>query len=224
MIKIILTSFVMLLLLTPVAHSGNIFTDTVSYVQEIYFDNVNNIVNFYSYTLNNINNIVASGNITGENVFIPADIFIHTDDSKAVTVVGTWHNITLTHNTDTVKYNIEHNYNDATNDTVTILAAGIYDISYHGRFNDSAANPNSHAVMRIIVNGEELHGSGSCTPTTKQNDQIIVRQLDSHALLEIGDKIKLQMTAGATTITMEPCSSPYIVHGDSASLSLHKIR
>ena len=182
------------------------------------------MVNFYNYNLNNINNLIANGNITGENVFIPANIFLHTDDSKNVASAGVWYNITWTHNTDIIKFNMNHTYNDNTNDTVLPYDTGTFEMKFHGRFNDTAANPTSYAIMRVIVNGNEVHGSVSCTPTTKQNNHVIVSSPLFHVDLVAGDEIKVQFTAPVTTISMEPCSSSYIDHSDSASFTLKRIR
>jgi hypothetical protein len=220
--KMIICSVIVLCLLIPAVSADNVFTDTHSYVQEVYFDNVNNLVNFYNYNLNNINNLIATGNITGENVFIKSDIFLHTDDSSNVAIAGKWYNVTFTHNTNIIVQGINHTYNDVTNDTIIPTYTGVYDLKFAGNFNDTSVNPSEYAYMRIIVNGVEVHGSGAYSYISKQYAHVIV---NGCARIEItaGDEVKLQFTGTSTNTNLE-AQSGYFDHVDSARLCLVRIR
>jgi len=166
-------------------------------------------------------NVIASGNVTADNIFEKADIFVHADSSQSVTSAGTWYNVTFTHESD-IKQRITHTYNDATNDTITIVDDGVYDFKYAGDFNDTNANPDDYAYMRVIVNGVEIHGSGVQSYLSKQYAHIIVSGC-ARAELNSGDEIKLQFTSSSTDTNLET-QNGYFDHADSARMCLIRIR
>jgi len=78
---------------------------------------------------NRSKNVDFVGNVTAENVFLPALLVTHTNNTIPVATAGVWYNITYDLHDDLVKINILHTYNDDTNDTFTINAEGHYRIS-----------------------------------------------------------------------------------------------
>ncbi|GAH24956.1 unnamed protein product, partial [marine sediment metagenome] len=95
--------------------------------------------------------------------------------------------------------NINHTWNDATNDTFTILYTGIYNIRYQMLFKDTAINPTSKIESRLILNTAEIHGSLISVETHKKDK---LEQVGCNILEQFyaGDTIKLQFTADATTV------------------------
>ena len=171
-----------------------------------------------------VNDIKFDGdNATGGNLFINADIFLHTDMAQAVGGAGTWYNVTFTHNGD-YKHNIDHTYNDDTNDTITIIYDGIYDVKYAANFNNTNANPDDYAVIRLIVNGVEHNSSGMGSgKITKQNAHVPVSGC-TRINLSTGDEVKMQFTSTSTDTNIELQSNLYLEHYDSARICLSRIR
>lgn len=166
-------------------------------------------------------NVIASGNMTADNVFVNSDIFVHTDDSSNVASAGVWYNITFTHESD-IKQGITHIYNDATNDTITITDTGVYDIKFAANFNDTSANPDDYAYLRIAQNGIEINGSGMFGYLNTKDIQLTVSGC-VRADLTSGDNIKLQFTSTSTNTNLET-QDGYLDHSDSARMCLQRIR
>ncbi|MCK5281867.1 MAG: hypothetical protein KAK00_00495 [Nanoarchaeota archaeon] len=186
-------------------------------------DNWTGNMNAGDYNITNISNVDANGNITAENVFILSDIYLHTDYARAVSNAGTWYNISFTHNGNILKQNIQHTYNDNTNDTITILNSGIYDFKYAANFNNTNANPDDYAVIRLTINGIELNGSGMGRHMSKANANVPITGCTRYNLTA-GDEIKMQFTSTSTDTSLELQSGLYLDHYDSARLCIVKIR
>lgn len=164
-----------------------------------------------------------TGNVTADNVFILADIYLHTDTVEAIGTAGLWYNVTFIYNGDAIKHNINHTYNDSTNDTITILYDGIYDFKYAANFNNTNANPDDYAIIRLLINGIEHNGSGMGRHMTKQNAQVPVTSCTS-INLTAGDEIKMQYTSTSTDTNLMVQSDLYLEHYDSARLCIKRIR
>lgn len=164
-----------------------------------------------------------AGDITSDNVFILADIYLHTNVVQAIGTAGTWYNVSFIHNGDTIKHNINHTHDNDTNDTITILYDGIYDFSYAANFNNTNANPDDYAIIRLIVNGLEHNGSGIGKYMTKQNAQITVNGCTA-INLTTGDEIKMQFTSTSTDTNLMLQSDLYLEHYDSARLCIKRAR
>jgi len=164
--------------------------------------------------------VIFGGNVTAENVYLPTYISTHTNASINA-VEGVWINITFDKHADTIKSKIDHTYNDATNDTFTILSNGVYRIDYGISYLDSQANPNNIIAIRIINNNAEIDGSVFEKDTTKQNAVgTIYRSVATS--LTAGDKVKLQFISNSTTVALETPGT-YGGHPTSANINIHKI-
>ena len=107
--------------------------------------------------ITNAGDIVASGNITADNVWLSVYLFAHTNSSQLVTVAGTWINVTFNEEPAT-NQSITHNHADATNHTFTIQIDGMYRVNYHISF-QSTANELARSSSRLLLNGVEIRGS-----------------------------------------------------------------
>ena len=166
-------------------------------------------------------NLDSTGNVTAENVFIKSDIFIHTDSSQSVLSAGTWVNITFIHES-TIKQRMTHTHDDSTNDTITAMDTGVYDFKFAINVNDTSANPDDYAYVRVVVDGVEITGSGMQSYISKGNEHVVVKGC-VRAELTSGDEIKLQFTSSSTNTNLE-AQNGYMDHSDSARLCLHRIR
>jgi len=161
-----------------------------------------------------------TGNITSENVYLPAYLSTHTNVSINA-VEGVWVNVTFDVHEDSEKEGINHTYNDATNDTFTIVSDGVYQIDYGISFLDNEANPTNTVAIRIIKNNEEIEGSIFEKDTTKQNALGTIYRV-VRASLNAGDKIKLQFISNSTTVSLKT-EGTYGEHPTSANINLHRI-
>ena len=159
-----------------------------------------------AYFLDNVN---ITGNVTAENVFLPAYVSSHTNDTIPVASAGVWYNITFDQEVAEFKKRITHNFNDETNDTFTIQDTGTYEITYHLTFEDSQATPLNHVVARVIKNNVELNGFTIEVDTTKQNADLLMHHSDLAELI-VGDNLSLQFTSDATTVSL----TTHLTYGD----------
>ena len=166
-------------------------------------------------------NVEVTGNVIAENVYLPAYIFQHTNSTIPVNSAGVWENITFDAHAAGIASGISHNYNNNTNDTFTINVAGIYKINYGFVVRDSASNPDSNVVFRLIKNGNEIHGSSKEIDLSKQNEDRTSSSF-AYANLSVGDKIKLQFTSDDTTVSLgSGCT--YGDHCTSAIIGIRRI-
>lgn len=168
-----------------------------------------------------VGDINATGNMTAQNVFLPAYIFAHVDTTIPVASGGTWYNITF-NDTDETKERITHPPTTSANDTFTIVDAGTYRITYTMSFEDSAASPDAHIVTRVVRNGVEINGSLLETDTSKQNADTLISHSTLLAKLAVNDAIKFQFTADDTTISLASHKT-YGVHKDTAVITLMRV-
>lgn len=146
-------------------------------------------------------NGIFGGNVTAENVFLPAYISVHTNSTIAVASAGVWYNVTFDHEADEFKKRITHATNDNTNTTFTIQDTGMYELTYTMIFEDSAASPNAHIVTRVTKNDVELNGFTIEKDSTKQNSDFGLHHSDL-VELSVNDKIKLSFTSDDTTVSL----------------------
>ena len=170
--------------------------------------------------LTNTGDIVATGNITADNAWIPAYLFAHTHNNITLSGAGTWMNVTF-NRTESLKQRITHTYNDATNDTFTIVDTGIYDMHAHLSFEDSAATPNSNICFRFMKNGVEIPGSLREKDLDKKDWDSLV-STTVFASLTAGDEIKLQFTSDDTTVRLDS-DFTYGDHQDTAVIKIKRI-
>ena len=170
--------------------------------------------------LTNAGDIVASGNVTADNVWISKYVFAHTCVNISVDVAGTWYNITF-NRSESLKNGILHNYDDDTNDTFTITEAGVYDLHGHLSFQDSAATPDSNIVFRFTKNDEEITGSVREYDLDKK-DWDTLGSTTVFVNLTAGDEIKLQFTSDDTTVSLES-DNTYGDHKDTAVIKIKRI-
>lgn len=170
-------------------------------------------------------NFTTIGNVTAENVHLPARIFAHTDRVMEVVVAGVWRNVTFDEEASSLQERITHIFNDGTNTTFTITDTGTYKLSYLISFEDSAITPDSHNLGRIVVNDVGLHGSLfevdiAGGPFTDKD--VVLTAPTLLAELTAGDEVKLQFTSDKTTVTMQSHAT-YGDHKDSATLTINRI-
>lgn len=166
-------------------------------------------------------NLSVSGNVTADNVFLPAELFTHTNTNTSIVSAGVWYNVTFGSHDDPIKDNINHIYNDNTNMSFTINDAGTYMLSFNSRFTDSDASPTAHVGMKLVQNAVEIPGSYFEKDTTKQN---AIGTMHNNVMAELspGDIIELQVIASATTVTFgDGCT--YGSHCANAMINIHRI-
>ncbi len=163
-----------------------------------------------------------SGNVTAQNVFLPAMIFSHTMNNISVGTGGVWYNVTFDNEADPIKKNINHTYNDVTNHTFTILSNGTYEILYTMSFSDASASPTGHINTRVVRNDLEINGSLLEVDTSKQNADVIISHSSIIVELTAADLIKFQFTADDTTIDLFSHAT-YGDHRDSAVISIKRM-
>jgi len=149
------------------------------------------------------------------SLYVPAYVYHHTNYSKAVGSAGTWYNIQFPDPHHSVK-NI--NFTITNNDTFRILYDGEYRMAYRISMDDSQASPTSESYGRIIINGDEVHGTLQSKGMSRQN---AISSVSAHIIeyLYAGDEVQLQFTADATTVTLRSHTS----YGDEPSSAIFSI-
>lgn len=149
-----------------------------------------------------------------------AYLFAHTGSNISLTTSGAWENVTFDEES-SLKDKINHNHNDATNDTFTITESGVYDIAFHLTFSDSAPTPTSHVEIRVIKNGAELGGSLLEEDSSRQYNDFTI---GNGGLFELvaNDEIKFQFTSDDTTVSMSSHAT-YGEHKDTAAIKIIKL-
>lgn len=162
-----------------------------------------------------------TGNVTAENVFLPAFVFAHTNNTIQVAVAGTWYNVTFNEEAASPKLRITHTHDDDTNTTFTIVDSGYYDIHYAMSFSDSQATPSNHIVMRVVRNGVEIIGSLLEEDSTKQYSDFTISN-GPIIYLNDGDEIQFQFASDATTVSLTSHRT-YGEHHDTAVVKIKRI-
>jgi len=158
-----------------------------------------------------------TGNITAENVFLPAEIRTANNKSQSVSVSNEWVNVTFDKKQTEIQRNIGHTWNDDTNTTITINDAGRYFIHYTFSFTDSNSNPDAHIGMRL-----------------RKTDNTAVNEVDTHRQAEsvfnahgfltdfnAGDKFTVQFTSDDTTVSTYLHST--FESGSTVKFSMYKV-
>lgn len=165
-------------------------------------------------------NLNVTGNVTAENVHLPAYIR-YGSDSNITASADQWYNITFAKSASTTIKDFSHTHNDSTNTTVTVGSTGIYVMSYIFIVKDSAANPTAHVGARCVTNGTLIPGSYSERDTTKQNSLVWVHH-SFVSSLTAGDGIQCQFRSADNTVALtshgEYSAAPY-----SAQVSIHRV-
>ena len=170
--------------------------------------------------LNITGDLNVTGNCTCENVYLPCYVSTHTNTSITA-VEGAWLNVTFDVHDDSENARLTHTYNDATNDTFTIVDTGVYRVSYGISYLDSQASPDNIIAIRLIQNSAEIEGSVFEKDTTKQNALGTIYR-NVMASLIAGDEIKLQFVSNSTSISMQTAGT-YGDHPTSANINIHRI-
>jgi len=168
--------------------------------------------------LNVTENIVAGGNITSENVFIPSYIRA-SGNSIQVATADQWYNISLNKSAVTVYQGMTHTHTGSTNESIWIQDTGIYAVSYTFAFSDSAANPAAHIGTQCWTNASRVGGSYTERDTTKQNAEIWAEH-DFITKLNAGEELVCQFRCAENTVTLKshgtfnpsPASSQVSIH------------
>ena len=149
------------------------------------------------------------------NLYVPAYVYHHTNYSKAVGSAGTWYNIQFPDSHHSIK-NI--NFTITNNDTFRILYDGEYRMAYRISTDDSQPTPTSESYGRIIINGDEVHGTLQSKGMSRQN---AISSVSAHVIeyLYVDDEVQLQFTADATTVTLRSHTS----YGDVPSSAIFSI-
>jgi len=175
--------------------------------------------NFGGYYFDN--NVEVEGSITSQNVFLPAYIRVPNNRTQTVAVANRWYNVTLDKKQTDTQENINHTWNDDTNDTITINDAGVYAIHYTFSFIDSAPNPDAHIGMRLRkTDNTAVKGSYSEVDTHRQLEEVF----NSHGFItkfNAGDSFKIQFTSDDTTVSTYLHST--FESGSVVKFSMHKI-
>ena len=127
--------------------------------------NVSIVSNFYVG-----GDIIATGNITSENLFVSEYIFSHTNETIPLTTVNVWENVTFGQENVDLKKGIGHVHDDNTNHTFTIKRDGIFFINYDLDVEDTSVGASNIDVAGrlIYANGTEIIGSVFEVEVTKQ--------------------------------------------------------
>lgn len=173
------------------------------------------------HNITDVTNIIADGNITAENVFIPAYLYHHVNTSIYATTAGLFYNVTF-NETCVLFERVIHVCDDATNDTFTIVDNGIYRITYIMSFQDTAPAPDGHISTRLVRNEDEIFGSLLESDTTKQNADTLIPNSNVIVSLNAGDRIQLQFAADDNTIRLGTHTT-YGDHADAAIITIRRI-
>ncbi len=168
--------------------------------------------------------LIVDGNITSENVFIPQDIFSHTNRTQVLEGASQWKNITFDQEEAKIKFGITHTHSDNTNTTFTFGNDGVYYAHFDIDIEDTSIADSivDVAARLIFINGTEIDGSLFETDIIKKDSEV---ELSHHFLLiaNAGDKIILQFIANNGNVVLSTHST-FGDHPDSATLVLKKIR
>ena len=195
---------------------GNItLTDKITFA---FGELIDNLVDGWIKITGNLN---VTGNITAENVFLPAYIRVPNNNSQSVIVSNQWVNVTLDKKQTDTQKNINHTWNDNTNETITINDGGVYFIHYSFSFIDSNANPDAHIGMRLLKSdGTIVKGSYSEVDTHRQDEEVFGHH-GFDTILNSGDKIKVQFTSDYTTVSSYLHAT--FGTGSIVTISIHKV-
>lgn len=158
-----------------------------------------------------------------ENFLLPQHIFAHVNNVIAVASAGVFQDIPFDDEASTPKTGIEHDHT-SNPEQFKIKKAGVYVINFTCSFSDSAVNPDSHVLMRIVKNGSEVTGSLlekdiSGLPQSEKDKTITNSILVTCALDDI---IKVQFTADDTTVSLDSHAT-YGDHKDTAIINIFRI-
>jgi len=174
-------------------------------------------------TVNAKHDLNVTGNITGENVFLPQYIFSHTNQTIPVLGANLWTNITFSQEDTDVKRGITHTYNDITNHTFTVMKDGIYNIDYDFDVEDTSAGASDIDVAGRLTftNGTEVIGSVFEIDITRQGAE---EELSHNFLVSCsaGEQFVFQFVASDADVQI----STHGTFGDypeSASVLMNKI-
>ncbi len=163
---------------------------------------------------------IDKGNMTADNVFLPALLYHHTNHTLPVEGAGEWVNITFDNEPSEITIGILHTH-DVNNYTFTIVEPGKYKLSYDNNFQDSSATPPNHILSRVLKNNEELIGSLEEKDSTKQNADFDLDKL-IYAVLVPGDVIIFQFTSDSTTVSLTTHAT-YGDHISTSEISIEKV-
>lgn len=168
-------------------------------------------------------NVTATGNMTADNVFIPAYLRCGSRSTIAVAVGSQWYNITFNHSCPCLCEGFAHTYDDATNDTFTVNNSGIYRVTYFIACEDSAATPDAHVGFRLMNATAQtiIKGSYGEFDTSKQ-DEYVFKEHSFITSFNAGNQFKIQFTSDDTTITLVPHVT-FNPGGPSCQISINKI-
>jgi len=158
-----------------------------------------------------------------ENFLLPQYIFSHVDNTIAVASAGVFVDIPFDEGEASPKIGIEQDHTTDPEE-FTITKAGVYLINFTASFSDSAISPDSHIIIRIVKNGDEIHGSLlekdiAGTPQSAKDKTITNSIL---VTLAVDDIVKFQFTADDTTVSLASHAT-YGDHKDTAVINIIKI-
>lgn len=174
-----------------------------------------------SHELNVLGSANITGNITAQNVFLPAFIFAHSNTTFAVASAGVFYNITFDMEISEPKLRMTHTHNDGSNDTFTIVDDGYYTLDYSMTFSDDSPSPTAHIVTRITKNDVEIHGSLLEQDATRQYADFTL----FHASIDYfvaGDKIRFQFASDDTDVSLTSHRT-YGDHDETAVIRIIRI-
>jgi len=179
------------------------------------------ILDYFETTITG--NLIVTGNITSENVFIPQYLYAHTNATIPILGASEWTNITFAQEDTDVKFGISHTYNDNTNHTFTIMQDGIYEIDFDIDVEDTSigASDVDIAGRVIYVNGTEIIGSEFETDITKQGVETELSH-DFLAILKAGDEIVVQFVATDEDVQISTHGT-FGSYPESASVVINKV-
>ena len=167
-------------------------------------------------------NINTTGNITAENVFLPQFIFSHTNVTILVNGANLWTNVSFDQELTLIKQGIAHTFDDGTNQTFTINAEGIYDISYNYDLIDISPSASEIDIAGRVTfrDGTEINGSVFESDITKQG---VETELSHEFLAELkkGDELIFQFIAEDADVEMSTHGT-FGIHPESASVVIKK--
>lgn len=158
-----------------------------------------------------------------EDFLLPQHIFAHEDNVIPVAIAGTFVDVPFDEEASTPKVGIEHDHT-SNPEQFTIKKAGVYLINFTMSFSDSAVNPDSHVVIRVVKNGAEIPGSLLEKDISGLPQQDKDKTITNSILvtLALNDIIKFQFTADDLTVSLDSHAT-YGDHKDTAVINIIRI-
>ena len=174
-------------------------------------------------------NVTVNGNINSSNaVYVQNSInlvpaYIETITNRNITATNNiWYNVSFDTMDDLTKKDINHTFNDNTNDTFIITRKGVYSFFIFATIQDSASSPSATVGLRVLKNNIPINGSGVQVDTKKQASTQTITESVLANVTE-NDRFKMQFRGTANTVTMLTPTNNILDNPVSAQISIRKV-